>query len=84
MITIDIQEPRYRDRTVLLARYRLPAGYDVYVNIMKGAYKGLYIANQDVISEAPIEEMKTRKGKVISMRAVPLDNLERVKDEIKK
>ena len=75
---IVIREPRYRDRTVLLARYRLPAGQSVYVRIMRGSYCGLYIASNDAIIKAPIEEMKTKQGKTISMRAVPLDDLERI------
>ena len=30
---IIIKSPRYRDRTVLLARYKLPCGQDVKVKI---------------------------------------------------
>lgn len=32
---INIKSPRYRDRTVLLARYRLPCGQDVKVKIIE-------------------------------------------------
>ena len=39
---IEIRAPRYRDRVVLLARYRLPAGQGVDVKILHGAYKGVY------------------------------------------
>ena len=75
---INIKSPRYRDRTVLLARYRLPCGQDVKVKITEGAYKGIYNVTNDVICKSPIEGMKTKQGKIIAMRAVPLDAMERV------
>ena len=77
---IIIKSPRYRDRTVLLARYRLPAGQDVDVKITEGAYKGVYKVRNDVICKSPIENMKTRNGTLLSMRAVPLDDLERIEE----
>ena len=75
---INIKSPRYRDRTVLLARYRLPCGQDVKVKITEGAYKGIYNVTNDVICKSPIEGMETKQGKIIAMRAVPLDAMERV------
>lgn len=77
---IKVKAPRYRDRVVLLARYKLPCGGDVEVEIQEGAYAGIYwLKNEDII-KAPIESMNSRYGKSISMRAVPLDALERVAD----
>lgn len=75
---ITIKSPRYRDRTVLLARYRLPCGQDVQVKITEGAYKGVYKVSNDVICNSPIEGMETKQGKIIAMRAIPLDAMERV------
>ena len=75
---ITIKSPRYRDRTVLLARYRLPAGRDVNVKITEGAYKGVYKVPNEVICNSPIEGMETKQGKIIAMRAIPLDAMERV------
>lgn len=75
---ITIKSPRYRDRTVLLARYRLPCGQDVQVKILYGAYKGVYNVSNDVICNSPIEGMETKQGKIIAMRAVPIDAMERV------
>lgn len=77
--TIQIWEPRWRDRRVLLARYRLPAGQDVQVEIKKSAAKGLYRVPNTLICKSPIEDMKTKSGKTIKMRAIPLDEMERVK-----
>lgn len=75
---INIKSPRYRDRTVLLARYRLPCGQDVTVKITEGAYKGVYKVSNDIICNSPIEGMETKQGKIIAMRAIPLDAMERV------
>lgn len=75
---IIIKSPRYRDRTVLLARYKLPCGQDVTVKITEGAYKGVYKVSNDIICNSPIEEMETKQGKTIAMRAIPLDAMERV------
>lgn len=75
---INIKSPRYRDRTVLLARYRLPCGQDVEVKITEGAYNGVYKVKNEDICKAPIEDMKTRNGTTIQVRAVPLSALERV------
>jgi len=75
---ITIKSPRYRDRTVLLARYRLPCGQDVKVQILYGAYKGIYNVSNEVICQSPIEGMETKQGKIIAMRAVPIDAMERV------
>lgn len=75
---IIIKSPRYRDRSVLLARYRLPCGQDVTVKITEGAYKGVYKVSNDIICNSPIEGMETKQGKMIAMRAIPLDAMERV------
>ena len=75
---IIIKSPRYRDRTVLLARYRLPCGQDVRVKITEGAYRGVYKVSNDIICNSPIEGMETKQGKIIAMRAIPLDAMERV------
>ena len=74
---IEIRAPRYRDRVVLLAKYRLPCGQGVDVKILYGAYKGIYHVSNKAICESPIELMTTKQGKQIQMRAVPLDKMER-------
>lgn len=76
---IIIKAPRYRDRTVLLARYRLPCGQDVKVKILYGAFKGIYNVPNEAICNSPIEPMETKQGKIIAMRAVPIDAMERIK-----
>lgn len=68
---IKIRAPRYRDRVVLLAKYRLPCGTDVDVEILYGAYKGVYHVTNKTICESPIESMTTKQGKQIAMRGSP-------------
>ena len=80
MTVLDIIEPRYRDNTVLLARYKLPAGQDVMVAIRKGAYKGLYKVTNETICRSAIETIKSRSGRPIQMSAVSLDAMERIED----
>ena len=46
---IEIRAPRYRDRVVLLAKYRLTCGQGVDVKILYGAYKGIYHVPYKVI-----------------------------------
>ena len=77
---IKIKEPRYRDRKVLIARYRIPCGQEFQIEIQKGAYQGIYKISNDLICKSPIEMMKTRTGAEIQMRAVNLDELERVEE----
>lgn len=78
---IEVKSPRYHDRTVLLARYRLAGGQDVDVKILYGAYKGIYHVTNEVICKSPIETMRTRSGYDIQMRAVPIDAMERISNE---
>lgn len=78
---ITIRHPRYRDRKVLLARFRIPCGKGVQIKILEGSYKGIYNVSSKVICSSPVETMTTKTGRPISMRAVDLDNLERVDDD---
>lgn len=77
---INILEPRYHDRCVLIARYKIPCGSDVDVKILRGAYKGLYKVKNDVIIKSPVEGLMTRAGKMMSVRAVPIDEMERIEE----
>ena len=57
---ITINQPRYHDRKVLIARYRIPCGGGVNVRILYGAYKGDYHISSETICKSPVEQMKTR------------------------
>lgn len=80
---ISIWQPRYRDRTVLIARYKIPCGQDFKIEITQGAYKGVYLVRNEVVVSCPIEKMRSKSGKDILMRVVPLDKLERIDNETK-
>lgn len=75
---IHILEPRYRDRRVLVARWRIPAGGDIVLAIQKGAYKGLYKATNKVICASPIESVTTKSGLTFQVRAISVEDLERM------
>ena len=77
---IEVIEPRYHDRCVLIARYKIPCGKDIDVKILRGAYKGVYKIKNDVIIKSPVEGMMTKTGKMMSVRAVPIDKMERVEE----
>lgn len=77
---IEVWQPRWKDRKVLIARYRIPAGCDFTIKITQSAAKGIYKVTNDLICRSPIEEMKTKTGKLIQMRAVPLDELIRIEE----
>lgn len=74
---IRVWQPRYRDRKVLVARYKIPCGQGVDIEITQGAMKGIYHATHETIISSPVEQMKCRNGSTMSMRAIPLDKLER-------
>lgn len=76
---IKINEPRYHDRVVLIARYHITCGQGITIQILRGAYAGEYKITNEVVCASPIETMRTRSGKDLSMRAVPLDKLVRLK-----
>lgn len=80
-MAIQVWEPRYRDMAVLVARFKIPAGGDINVEIMRGARKGLYHVTNESICSSPIEFMQTKSGKKLEMRAIPFSKLERIEDE---
>lgn len=77
---LEIIEPRYKDRSVLLACYKMTPGYPVKVHIRKGAYAGNYEVAAKVVANSPTETMKTKAGAKIQMKAVPLDSLTRLEE----
>jgi len=78
---INIIEPRYHDRCVLVARYKIACGKDIQVKILRGSYKGVYNVKNEDICKSPVEGLKTRNGKLMAVRAIPLDKLERIDNE---
>lgn len=75
---IKIWQPRYRDRTCLVAKYYLTEGKSACIYIVQGSYKGMYNVSPEVIEASPLEDFTTRSGKVMKVRAIPLDKMDRV------
>lgn len=78
---IEVYEPRYHDRTVLLANWKIAQGYPAEVRIKSGSYKGDYIVPWSALAYASITNIKSRQGKKIPMRVVKLDDLERMGED---
>lgn len=76
-MAISIWEPRYHDRKVLIAKYKVPKDSDIDIEIIKGAYRGKYHISEDVLKEADEDIMMSKAGNKITMVAIPLDKLER-------
>ena len=69
---LEIKEPRYYDRKVLLAKYKVLERNTI--KIMRGAYAGEYRMSGIAIRSYPVVS-----NGVIDCYAVPLDKLERLK-----
>lgn len=74
---IQIWQPRYHDRKVLVAEYKIPHGAGIDIEITQGAMKGQYHATHETIMASKLESMKCKSGGTIGVRAIPLDLLER-------
>ena len=68
-----IKEPRWHDRVVLLADKRLDRHNEVIIQ-HKDFPKPYYITRERAQSY-PLEQMKTKAGGLLAVRAVPLDEL---------
>ena len=78
---IEIGTPRYHDRIVSIAKYKIPVGQDFPMKILKGAYAGTYLVKKEVVEESNTGFIKSKSGILVEMREIPLDRLERIKDE---
>ena len=78
---LKIWAPRYHDRKVLVARYKIPCGRGIDLEITNGACKGFYYASPELIAKSPIESMRTKNGGSIQVRAIALDELERTDND---
>lgn len=70
---IEIWEPRWRDRKVLIAKYKVYKGRMNRIKITGGAAKGIYKMSGIAITSYPIES-----NGVLPCYAVPLDKLTKV------
>lgn len=76
---IEIWEPRYRDRVVLVAASKIKE--PLVFKITKGKYQGVYTADHSTICEAKHDRMLTKSGATIEMVCLPLDKIRRIDGE---
>ena len=80
MGTFIIWEPRWRDKTVLLADRKIGKHNDVHITYknkegLRQFPNPFYISGLQA-RKYPVEEMKTKKGDYLRVRAIPLSKLE--------
>lgn len=76
---IEIWEPRYRDRVVLVAASKVKE--PLVFRITKGKYQGTYTVDHSTICQAKHEKMLTKSGGTIEMVCLPLDEIRRIDGE---
>ena len=75
MNQIIIWEPRWHDRTVLVADRRLFAHNELV--IMHKAFPASFYLTAEQARMFPLEQMPTKAGGTIAVRAIPLTELEK-------
>lgn len=80
-MTIHIWEPRWKDRVVLVADRKLEAHNHICIDYIQSNGEPLYPHPLYISGEQarsfPLEDMATKAGGVISVRAIPLTELEK-------
>lgn len=69
-----IWQPRWRDRCVLIAKYKV-GKHNVIVFTNAPSLKGEWYASRETIEKYKTEEMQTKNGSTITVYPVPLDEL---------
>ena len=75
---INIWEPRYKDKTVLVMTSRLAPGEDAEIEIEKGHYAGRYHVSADDIANCATEWKESKAGNTNKFTVIPLDKLVKV------
>lgn len=69
---IEVWSPRWHDRRVLVAKYKVRKGKNI-IKITEGVAKGRYSMSEIAIRSYPLES-----NGVISVYSLPLDKMERI------
>jgi len=72
----DIIAPRWHDRVVLIADYKI--GQTNIIVFRANSMPGEYKISGQLARSFPLEDMRTKSGTIMKMRAIPLDALEAV------
>ena len=78
---IEIWEPRYRDRTVLIAPRHLPKSGPAYVKVTKGSFKGNYEIAEEDWKAGRSDVIRAKNGSTFNVVAVSLDKLKVMEEE---
>lgn len=81
-VTHYIWQPRYRDKTVLIAKRTLGEHNLVRFTDAPSLGKDSYYLHIDTIKKYPTESMKTRRASSILVHPVPLDELQVYEGEL--
>lgn len=73
--TISIWEPRWHDRTALIADRKLLAHNEIIIEHKN--FPAPFYLTAERAREFPLEQMPTKSGGTIAIRAVPLSELEK-------
>jgi kynureninase len=73
MVEFDIWAPRWRDRTILLAAWRIGEKNKVVMKDTKNFPVPLYITGEKA-STYPTEEKVAKNGHRFKVRAIPIDD----------
>ena len=71
---VEVWEPRYHDRTVLVAPWKLTKGKNI-IRVMKGYYQGVYSLDYDEIAQCEKTTIKSKTGGDVEMYCVPISKL---------
>lgn len=72
---IRILEPRWHDRTVLVADWKLADNN--YVLIEHSDFPDAFYLTKKRAQEFPIQKMETKGGKMVEMRVIPIEELQK-------
>lgn len=73
MNQILVWEPRWHDKVVLVADYRLFEHNEVIISHKD--FPSPYYLTRERARQFPLEQMETKRGGTIAVRAIPIDEL---------
>lgn len=72
---LEVWQPRWRDKVVLLADRKLGEHNIVTITKAGKSWDGKWYVSGKTARLYPIEQLKTKSGSTLPVRAVPLDEL---------
>ena len=79
-ILFDIIEPRWHDKKVLLANWKI--GEHNVINIRHSSFPNMFYIDGERALSYPTQPIKTKRGTEALMRVIPIDDLDNVIEEV--